>query len=103
MSVLKLTDDNFENQVLRSSKNVVVDFYADWCGPCKMMSPIIENVAEELEGKAIVGKVNVDENSGVAEKYGIMSIPTIIIFKNGEVYKIFTGVTSKSEIMEAIN
>lgn len=99
MSVLKLTDDNFENEVLNSDKVCLVDFYADWCGPCKMMSPIIEEIADELGDKVKVGKVNSDENMELAEKYQIMSIPTIMIIKNGQVIKTFVGVTSKEEII----
>ena len=102
MSVLKLTDENFENEVLNSDKPCIVDFYADWCGPCKMMSPIIEEIAEEFGEKAKVGKVNSDENMELAQKYGIMSIPTIMIIKNGEVTKTFVGVTSKEEILNEI-
>ncbi len=99
MSVLKLTDENFENEVLNSDKVCLVDFYADWCGPCKMMSPIIEEIADELGDKVKVGKVNSDENMELAEKYQIMSIPTIMIIKNGQVVKTFVGVTSKEEII----
>lgn len=102
MSVLKLTDENFENEVLNSDKPCIVDFYADWCGPCKMMSPIIEEIAEELGDKVKVGKVNSDENMELAQKYGIMSIPTIMVIKNGEVTKTFVGVTSKEEIINEI-
>ncbi len=99
MSVLKLTDENFENEVLNSDKVCLVDFYADWCGPCKMMSPIIEEIADELGDKVKVGKVNSDENMEFTEKYQIMSIPTIMIIKNGQVVKTFVGVTSKEEII----
>ena len=81
MSVLKITNDNFENEVLDSDKTIIVDFYADWCGPCKMMSPIIDKIAEENE-TVKVGKLNVDEAQDIAVKYNVMSIPTIIIFKN---------------------
>ena len=102
MSVLKLTDENFENEVLQAEKPVIVDFYADWCGPCKMMSPIIDKIAEELGETVKVGKVNSDENMALAEKYGIMSIPTIMVFKNGSLDKTFIGVTDKSTIIEAI-
>lgn len=102
MSVLKLTSENFEEEVKKSNKTVIVDFYADWCGPCKMMSPVIDNIAEELGDSVKVGKVNTDENMDLAEEYGIMSIPTIMIFKDGQVVKEFNGVTSKSELLDAL-
>ena len=101
MSVLEITDNNFEEEVLKSDKTVLIDFYADWCGPCKMMSPIVDEIAEE-NSEIKVGKVNVDDNVEVAEKYQIMSIPTILVIKNGEVTKQFVGVTQKSDIEEAI-
>ena len=102
MSVLNLTDDNFEKEVLQSEKTVLVDFYADWCGPCKMMSPIIDEIAENLGDSVKVGKVNADNNMDLVEKYSIMSIPTIMVIKNGKVEKTFVGVTSKEQIIEAI-
>ncbi len=102
MSVLKISKENFEEEVLKSDKPVVIDFYADWCGPCRMMSPIIDEIAEEKAEMIKVGKVNVDENQELAMKYGVMSIPTIVIIKNEKVEKTFVGVRSKSEIMEAI-
>ena len=102
MSVLKITGDNFENEVLKSDKPVILDFYADWCGPCKMMSPIIDGVAEELGEEVKVGKVNTDENLELAQKFNIMSIPTIMIFKDGNVSKTFVGVTDKTEIINAV-
>ena len=103
MSVLNITNENFETEVMQSSKSVVLDFYADWCGPCKIMSPIVDQIAEELGEKIIVGKINVDENSELAEKYEIMSIPTIIIIKNGEIAKTFIGVTDKSSIIDELS
>ena len=102
MSVLKITNENFENEVLNSDKTTIVDFYADWCGPCKMMSPIIDKIAEE-NSNIKVGKLNVDNAQDIAVKYNVMSIPTIIVFKNGIEYKRFIGVTSKSNILDALN
>ena len=102
MEVIKLNNENFKAEVKESNKVVLVDFYADWCGPCKMMSPIVDEIAEELGDKVKVGKVNSDENIDLAEKYGIMSIPTIMIIKNGEVSKTFVGVTNKSDIINSV-
>ncbi len=97
MSVLNVTSENYESEVLKSDRKVLIDFYADWCGPCKMMSPIIDEIAEEVINVK-VGKVNVDDNGELAMKYGISSIPTIMIFKNGKPSKTFIGVTEKDEI-----
>ena len=99
MKVLTITEENFEEEVLNSQKTVLLDFYADWCMPCKMQSPIIDKIAEEIENLK-VGKVNVDENQNLAEKYGIMSIPTLLIIKNGKIANQFVGVTSKDKIIE---
>ena len=101
MNVNVLNVENFEEEVLKYEGTALVDFYADWCGPCKIMSPIIDKISEEVENIK-VGKVNVDDNGSLAEKYGIMSIPTIIIFKNGNPVKSFLGVTDKEEIKESL-
>lgn len=97
---LKLNSENFEKVVLNSEEPVLVDFFADWCGPCKMMAPIVEELATELDGKAKVGKINVDENSDIAIEYNVMSIPTLIVFKNGKEEKRLVGVRNKEELLE---
>lgn len=102
MSVLKFEEGNFEEEVLKATGKVLVDFYADWCGPCKMMSPIIDDIANEVDGKVKVGKVNVDNNQELAIRYDVMSIPTIMIFENGKNIKTFIGVTDKNEILEVL-
>lgn len=102
MSVLKITSENYEEEVIKSEKTVLIDFYADWCGPCKMMSPIIDQIAEEKADSLKVGKVNVDENQDLAMKYGIMSIPTVVVIKNGQVEKTFVGLRDKNEILNEL-
>jgi len=97
------TDENFNQEVLSSDLPVLVDFYADWCGPCKMLAPVIEALAGEWEGKAKIGKLNVDTAPNTAQQYGIMSIPTLLYFKNGEVVNKTIGVVSKSEIEQILN
>lgn len=99
---LKITDDNFEAEVLNSELPVLVDFYADWCGPCKMMAPIVAELAETFEGRCKVGKCNTDENMNLVNQYKIMSIPTIIIFKNGEAVTTSRGATSKADLENKI-
>ena len=98
--VYKFDESNFEAEVLKSDLPVFVDFYADWCGPCKMMSPVIDKLAEEFDGKIKVGKVNVDENGDLAVKYGIMSIPNMVFFKNGEVADRVVGAIPKPAMKE---
>ena len=102
MSVLKITSENYEEEVIKSDKKVLIDFYADWCGPCKMMSPIIDQIAEEKADSLKVGKINVDENQDLAMQYGVMSIPTIVILKNGQVQKKFVGLRDKNEILSEL-
>ena len=99
MAVLTFTTGNFEQEVLKSDKTVLVDFWASWCGPCRMFSPIVDQAAEELEGVAKVGKVNVDEEPELARKYGIMSIPTLMAFKNGQVADKVMGVQGKDAVL----
>lgn len=102
MAEIILTEATFENEVIKSDLPVLVDFWATWCGPCRMIAPIIEEIAKEYEGKVKVGKVNVDEQSALAAKYGIMSIPTLILFKNGEIAEKMVGLRSKEQIAEIL-
>lgn len=94
----KFTTDNFEKEVLQASTPVLVDFYADWCGPCKMMAPVVEKMAEEFEGRIKVGKCNVDENMQLAQQYRISNIPAFMIFKDGKPADLFVGAMSTSEL-----
>ena len=98
-----LTIENFETEVLKSDTPVLVDFWATWCGPCRMIAPIIEEIAEDYKGKLKVGKVNVDEQGELAVKYGISSIPTLLIFKGGEVVKKTLGYMPKEAVEKFIN
>ena len=102
MSVITITKENFEKEVLQSSKPVLVDFWASWCGPCRMVSPVIDQIAEESDGSYAVGKINVDEQPELAVKFGVMSIPTLIVFKNGEVAAKNIGVIPKPAILKML-
>ena len=97
------TTQNFESEVLNSDKPVLGDFYADWCGPCKMMAPVVEELAELYDGKAKVGKLNVDNNEEIAMKYGVMSIPTLLVIKNGQVEAKMVGVQKREVLMDALD
>lgn len=101
MAVAKITSQNFDEKVLQSAKTVLVDFYADWCGPCKMLSPVVEQIAQE-NGACDVFKLNVDEAPEIASRYGVMSIPTLIVFKNGEAAAQTVGVQSKQNIQSML-
>jgi thioredoxin 1 len=103
MADVTITDANFDTEVTQSNQPVLVDFWAVWCGPCQMQGPIVEEVARAMEGKAKIGKLNVDENPAVSQKFGIMSIPTIMIFKGGTVVKQFIGVQSKETLLGELN
>jgi thioredoxin 1 len=100
---LEATDGNFEELVLKADKPVIVDFWAEWCGPCRMVGPIVEEVGVDYEGKAIVAKVDVDSNPGITAKYGIRNIPTILFFKNGEVADKQVGAVPKSAIVSKLD
>ena len=102
MAVITLTEQNFAQEVLQSDKPVLVDFWASWCGPCRMVSPIVDEIAEELDGKVKVGKVNVDEQRELAGEYGIMSIPTLMVVKNGEIVNTAVGVRPKKAILSML-
>lgn len=101
--IVNITGDVFEKLVLKSDKPVVVDFWASWCGPCRMVAPIMEELAEDFDGKAQIAKVNVDEQGELAAQYRIMSIPTVMVFKDGEVAEKIVGARAKEEFVELIN
>jgi len=102
MSIAHFSDSNFQKEVLGSQIPVLVDFWANWCGPCKLIAPIIEELAREYENKIKIGKLDVDENSKIATQYGVMSIPTLIFFKNGKVMDQVAGACSKSDLKRKI-
>ena len=102
MSEIKLTKYNFEQEVMKSDKTVLVDFWASWCAPCMMLSPVIAEIAEEMNGSVAVGKVNVDEEQELSMQYGISSIPTLLVFRNGEIVNAAVGLRSKENIIEML-
>jgi thioredoxin 1 len=99
---LEFTDANFDEQVLQSDKPVIVDFWAEWCGPCRMVGPIVEQIGEEYDGKVVVGKVDVDNNPGTAMKFGIRNIPTILFFKGGEIVDKQVGAVAKPVLVKKL-
>ena len=103
MTPIKVTDSSFETKVIESDRPVLVDFWAEWCGPCRMVGPVIDELSKDFEGKAIIGKLNVDSNQISAAKYGVKSIPTVLLFKDGEMISKQVGVAPKQTYEDAIN
>lgn len=100
---IELTDSNFEETVIKSDKPVLVDFWAEWCGPCRMIAPVVHELSDEYNNKVVFGKVDVDNNNGVASKYGIRNIPTILFFKNGQIVDKLVGAVPKKQFVEKID
>ncbi len=101
--IVTLTQDNFQQQVLESPSPVLVDFWAEWCGPCKMIAPLLDELADEYDGKLKIGKVNVDDNQALAGKFGIRAIPTLLIFKDGQVKEQIVGMLSKKDLQRKVS
>ncbi len=101
--IIQLTDGSFEADVLKASGLILVDFWAEWCGPCKMIAPILDDIATEYEGKVTIGKLNIDENSATPPKYGVRGIPTLLLFKEGEIADTKVGALSKAQLKEFLD
>ena len=100
---LEITDDNFQSEVVNSQEAVLVDFWAPWCGPCRQIAPLIDQLADEYAGSVKIGKLNIDENPQVTSQYGIQSIPTLMVFKGGEVAERFVGIPPRTRLTEALD
>lgn len=103
MKPITITDDNFETEVLKSDRPVLIDFWATWCGPCRMIAPIVEELANEYEGKVKIGKLDVDENQQTSIKFGVRSIPTLLLFKDGKIKDTIIGAVPKSHLVQKLN
>ena len=103
MKPITLTDGNFETEVIKSNQPVLIDFWATWCGPCRMIAPIVEELANEYDGKIKIGKLDVDENQQTSIKYGVRSIPTLLIFKDGKIKDTIIGAVPKSHLVQKLN
>jgi thioredoxin 1 len=101
--IVTLTQDNFETEALKASTPVLVDFWAEWCGPCKMIAPVLDELADEYQGKVKIGKVNIDEHQGLATKFGIRAIPTLLLIKDGQVIEQKVGATSKRDLKASLD
>ena len=102
MALVTITDDNFEEEVIKSDKPVLIDFWATWCGPCRMIAPIVEEMAKEYDGKVKIGKLDVDSNQQSSIKYGVRSIPTLLLFNNGEIKETIIGAVPKAQIVQKV-
>ncbi len=103
MKPVEVTDTNFQNEVLKSDKPVLVDFWAEWCGPCKMIAPVLDELATEYQGKVKIGKVNIDEHQGLAQQFRVSAIPTLLVIKNGQVAEQMVGAKSKRDLKASLD
>tara|TARA_B110000503_G_C7033640_1_gene365119 strand:- start:504 stop:854 length:351 start_codon:yes stop_codon:yes gene_type:complete len=101
--IIQLTDDSFESDVLNASGLILVDFWAEWCGPCKMIAPILDDIADEYQGQVVIGKLNIDQNSATPPKYGVRGIPTLLLFKDGTLADTKVGALSKTQLKEFLD
>ena len=103
LNIVNLTQDNFSKEVLESSTPILVDFWAEWCGPCKMIAPVLDELADEYDGRVRIGKVNIDNEQGLAQEYGVRAIPTLLLFQNGQVAEQIVGLKSKRDLKNSFD
>jgi len=103
LNIINLTQDNFSKEVLESSTPILVDFWAEWCGPCKMIAPVLDELADEYDGRVKIGKVNIDNEQGLASEYGVRAIPTLLLFQNGQVAEQIVGLKSKRDLKNSFD